>query len=201
LAGSPEAIWQLQPVYNKLATAEGNLFIPRSGARPGYILTPELLTAWEPGDLRRAAWVDSVVNNGVSYVFPYKYKEASNNPPNGEYEIVLRLAELYLIRAEARVEQGNTAGAAADLNIVRARTGLPPTTATDPAVLLTTILHERQIEFFAEWGHRWLDLKRTGEAGAVLGAEKSGWQATDQLYPIPANELTENPTLVQNPGY
>ena len=200
LATSPEAIWQLQPVYNNLATAEGNLFIPRSGAKPGYTLTPELLASWEPGDLRRAAWTDSVVSPAV-YVYPYKYKEASNNPPNSEYEIVLRLAEMYLIRAEARAEQGNTAGAAADLNIVRQRAGLPPTTATDPAVLLAAILHERQIEFFAEWGHRWLDLKRTGAVTSVLSAEKSHWDVTDALYPIPANELTENPKLVQNPGY
>ena len=200
LANSPEAIWQLQPVYGNIATAEGNLFIPRSGARPGYILTPELLAAWEPGDLRRAAWTDSVVN-GVTYFYPYKYKEASNNPPNSEYEIVLRLAEMYLIRAEAQAEQGNTVGGAADLNIVRQRAGLPPITATDPAVLLTAILHERQIEFFAECGHRWLDLKRTGAVTAVLGAEKSRWEPMDALYPIPANELSENPTLVQNPGY
>ena len=108
---------------------------------------------------------------------------------------------MYLIRAEARAEQGNTAGAAADLNIVRQRAGLPPTTATDPAVLLAAILHERQIEFFAEWGHRWLDLKRTGAVTSVLSAEKSHWDVTDALYPIPANELTENPKLVQNPGY
>jgi starch-binding outer membrane protein, SusD/RagB family len=201
LAGSPEAIWQLQPVYGNLATAEGNLFIPRSGAKPGYVLTSELLANWEPGDLRRVDWTDSVVVNDEVYYYPYKYKEASNNPPNSEYDIVLRLAEMYLIRAEARAQQGNTAGAAADLNIVRQRAGLPPTAATDEAGLLRAILHERQTELFAEWGHRWLDLKRTGEAGAVLGAEKLGWQATDELYPIPANELTENPTLVQNPGY
>ena len=200
LAASPEAIWQLQPVYANLATAEGNLFIPRSGGKPGYILTPGLLASWEPGDLRRLDWTDSVVNEIVD-VYPYKYKEASNNPPNGEYEIVLRLAEMYLIRAEARARQGNTVEAAADLNIVRQRAGLAPTAATDAAGLLTAILHERQIEFFAEWGHRWLDLKRTGEASTVLGAEKAGWNVTDELYPIPANELTENPTLVQNPGY
>ena len=200
LASSPEAIWQLQPVYGNLATAEGNLFIPRNGAKPGYSLTPELLASWEPGDLRRAAWTDSVVNE-AAYVYPYKYKEASNNPPNSEYEIVLRLAEMYLIRAEARVRQGNTVGAAGDLNIVRQRAGLAPTVATDEASLLTAILHEWQIEFFAEWGHRWLDLKRTGEATMVLGAEKPGWDSTAALYPIPANELTENPTLVQNPGY
>jgi hypothetical protein len=66
---------------------------------------------------------------------------------------------------------------------------------------LAAILHERQVELVAEWGHRWLDLKRVGMADAVFGSEKPGWVGTDTLYPIPAAELTANPKLVQNPGY
>jgi starch-binding outer membrane protein, SusD/RagB family len=201
LASSPEAIWQLQPVYDTLATAEGNLFIPKVGAKPAYVLTDDLQGSWEAGDQRRLSWTDSVVFGGAVYVYPYKYKQASDNPPNTEYDMVLRLAEMYLVRAEARAEQGNTAGAEADLNVVRQRAGLAPTDATDVAGLLTAIMHERQVELFAEWGHRWLDLRRTGQVMAVLGAEKPGWLATDTLYPIPANELIENPQLVQNPGY
>jgi hypothetical protein len=84
---------------------------------------------------------------------------------------------------------------------VRARAGLAPTTAGDVGSLLAAILHERQVELVAEWGHRWLDLKRMGMANAVLGGEKPGWVGTDTLYPIPAAELTANPRLVQNPGY
>jgi hypothetical protein len=115
--------------------------------------------------------------------------------------MVIRLAEVYLIQAEARAQQGNIGGAQGDLNLVRARAGLGPTTANDVGSLLTAILHERQVELVAEWGHRWLDLKRTGMADAVLGSEKPGWVGYDTLYPIPAQQLTANPALVQNPGY
>ncbi len=66
------------------------------------------------------------------------------------------------------------------------------------------ILHERQVEFFAEWGHRWLDLKRTDSINAVLGREKPQYWAADghdALWPIPSTEIVNNPTLTQNPGY
>jgi hypothetical protein len=66
---------------------------------------------------------------------------------------------------------------------------------------LASITHERQTELFCEWGHRWLDLKRTGQAGAVLAPIKSQWTPDAQLYPIPQQELTVDPNLTQNPGY
>jgi hypothetical protein len=201
LASSREAIWQLQPVNSSLTTVEAGLFIPRFGAKPGYTLTSEWLNAVEAGDLRRVYWTDSVVINHAVFIYPYKYKLASLSTVDTEYNMVLRLAELYLIRAEARVRQGDVTGGANDLNVVRLRAGLPAVTAGDKGSLLAAILHERQIELVAEFGHRWLDLKRLGLADAVLAPEKPGWVGTDTLYPIPAQELTDNPMLVQNPGY
>lgn len=200
-SGSREAIWQLQPVNSTLTTAEAAAFVPRPGFRPAYMLTGEWLAAVEPGDLRRKYWTDSVQVGPTRYYNPYKYKLTALSPVDTEYNMVLRLAEVYLIRAEARAEQENIAGAQADLDTVRARAGLPPTTAEDMPGLLTAILHERQVELVAEWGHRWLDLKRMGLADAVLGSEKPGWVGTDTLYPIPAGELAANPGLYQNPGY
>ncbi len=72
--------------------------------------------------------------------------------------------------------------------------------------LLSAIQHERQVELFTEWGHRWLDLKRTNTIDAIMTdatLEKGGsWQPTDQLYyPIPLSELQRNPKLIQNQGY
>jgi starch-binding outer membrane protein, SusD/RagB family len=201
LATSAEAIWQLQPVYDSMATAEGYLFIPRNGARPTYTLTSWLQDSWEPGDQRRTYWTDSVGTGSMAAVYPYKYKYAYNDPPNAEYNMVLRLAEVYLIRAEAQAQQGNIAGAAADLNTIRARAGLPMTNASTQAGMLAAILHERQVELFSEWGHRWLDLRRMGQADAVLGLEKPGWTGTDTLYPIPGPQLANNPNLTQNAGY
>jgi hypothetical protein len=201
LATSAEAIWQLQPVYDSMATAEGFLFIPVNGARPAYILTSWLQDSWEAGDQRRTYWTDSVGAGPLAAVYPYKYKYAFNDPPNAEYNMVVRLAEVYLIRAEAAAQQGNVGGAAADLNKIRKRAGLPATGASTPTALLAAILHERQVELFSEWGHRWLDLRRTGQADVVLGLEKPGWTGTDTLYPIPGQQMANNPNLTQNAGY
>jgi hypothetical protein len=68
--------------------------------------------------------------------------------------------------------------------------------------LLLAVEQERKVELFAEWGHRWFDLKRTGRSSAVLGAVKgANWQATDTLYPIPADAIKTNVNLEQNEGY
>ena len=123
------------------------------------------------------------------------------DPAWPEYDMALRLGEVYLIRAEARLSLGDLAGAAADLNVVRSRANLPAVTATDSAGLMTALRHERQVELMVEWGLRWLDLKRMGIADAVLGAEKPTWVSTAVLWPIPATELVNNPALVQNKGY
>lgn len=83
------------------------------------------------------------------------------------------------------------------------RAGLSNTIASDKASLLQAIEQENRVEFFAEWGHRWSDLKRTGRADAVLGPLKgTNWQLTDVLYPLPLREITLNPNLKpQNSGY
>ena len=120
---------------------------------------------------------------------------------NTENYMVLRLAEQYLIRAEARAEQGEIPGARADLDTIRSRAGLPPTIANSTNSLLSAIHQESRVEFFAEWGHRWFDLKRSGLAMAILGTEKPEWQGTDTLYPLPLSQLQSNTFLTQNPGY
>ena len=204
-----EAIWQLQPVNTGWNTEDARAFIiPTSGLndfRNPVYLSNNLLNSFEIGDQRKSNWVDSVTISGTTYKFPYKYKSRTQNNPVTEYLVVLRLAEQYLIRAEARANQTNIAGAQADLNVIRVRAALDPTTANDKSSLLTAIFHERQVELFTEWGHRWFDLNRTNTVDAVMTPitnQKGGtWQTTDKLYPIPLSELQKNPKLVQNPGY
>jgi hypothetical protein len=109
---------------------------------------------------------------------------------------VIRIAELYLIRAEARAQQNNLAGAIVDLNIIRARAGVPATTATTQAAILQAIEDENSVEFPFE-AHRWFDLVRTGRAGSVLGLNnKNYW-----LFPIPYSDILSDPDVTQNPGY
>lgn len=199
LAESKEAIWQLQPVIPGNNTNEGAFFI-LNAAPSNVSLTNALVDAFEPNDARRTAWVDSIISSGVTYYYPYKYKVQSSSILT-EYSMVMRLAEQYLIRAEAKAMNNDLPGAAADINIIRHRAGLQNTTASSQAALLLAIEQERRVELFTEWGHRWLDLKRTGRAGAVLGPIKALWKPTAVLYPIPQAEINGNNKIVQNAGY
>jgi hypothetical protein len=206
LANSPEAIWQLPPVIQYVDTYAATIFL-LTGA-PNFQQTTAmdsfLVNAFEPGDLRLSSWVGADTTGGVIYYYPYKYKVAYSTLVK-EYLMVMRLAEQYLIRAEAKTRQGDLMGAAADLNQLRSRAGLPATTATTQAQLLTAIAHERQVELFTEFGDRWFDLKRTGSLDSVMPLvepHKGGvWNSYDSLFPIPASEIQLNPNLTQNPGY
>jgi hypothetical protein len=124
--------------------------------------------------------------------------------------MVLRLGEQYLIRAEAEAELNDPGDAATDLNVIRKRAGLPPTTAANQSDLLTAILKERRVELFSEWGHRWFDLCRTGNAPAVMAtpgnvcqAKGGVWNADNHqlLWPIPQQDIKADAKLSQNPGY
>jgi len=204
LANSTEAIWQLKPMGDVMNTNEGFLFILLGD--PAYVsLSTSLLNAFEPGDTRRLKWVNSFNDGTNTYYYPFKYKIQYGNTPFNEYSMVLRLSEQYLIRAEARAMQSNTAGAQADLNIIRARAGLLGTAAVSLPDLIAAILRERRVELFSEWGHRWLDLKRTGIIDAVMDSAdnwKGGsWQTYQQLYPIPQMDIAADKNIKQNSGY
>lgn len=208
LANSQEAIWQISPIGGGgtvTNTNEGNLFIidPFFSFFASLKLNQELINSYTDNDKRLMNWVD--YNEEKDAYFPVKYKiDYSTSFPIKEYSMVLRLAEQYLIRAEARARQDNLSGAIADLDIIRTRAGLSPIQETQPnisqAMLLDLIMEERRKELFTEWGHRWLDLKRTEKASIVLG-NKPYWEPTDVLYPIPSVERMKDSNLSQNDGY
>jgi hypothetical protein len=203
LDGSSEAIWQLPAKTSYYEVQEAYNFSPQYGAAPQFLVSKCLLNAFEPGDLRMKDWLEQVVVNGDTLYYPYKYKNVQSGSPTTEDYMILRLTEQYLIRAEASAELGNGAAALTDLNKVRARAGLGASTANaaSQTAVLNAIMHERQVELFTEWGHRWYDLKRTGQAGTVLGAEKTGWTADAALYPVPIGQLQTDVNLTQNPGF
>ena len=202
LSTSTEAILQLK--QNNIsalgnATPEGYAITNR------FTLNEQLVNSFEAADKRKAAWIKLSDDE----FFPAKYKIGSTNPYDSplEYYMVMRLAELYLIRAEASIlfSASNTGDAIADLNVLRKRanaTLLP--TDLSPEEVITAIGKERQLELFAEWGHRWFDLKRTGKASAVLSVlnYKMPWDGDHQLlYPIPLDDIRDNNNLKQNSGY
>lgn len=201
LKNSSETIWQLMAVLPKFNSYTGG-FIQPVGTPNLISLAPQLLVNFLPADNRVTAWTKNVTVGAQSYTYPYKFKVGQNAASITEYTMVFRLAEQYLIRAEARARQNKLDEAKSDLNAIRNRAGLPNTTALSQAELLSAIGLERNLELFAEFGDRWLDLKRTGNADLVMPVIKgSNWSAHDQLYPIPQNEIIRNPNLIQNPGY
>jgi starch-binding outer membrane protein, SusD/RagB family len=205
---SPEAIWQIKPIslIEKVGTTEAQVFL---GTLPVYI-RPSLIEAFEVDDARRQ-WVGEMTDDGVEFFYiPLKYRYVIMDylqPEYGlEYHIEFRLAEQYLIRAEARAHLDDLDGAIADLDAIRARAGLPALAemgiSWTRATVLERVMQERRIELFSE-GHRWFDLIRTSQAEAVLGSiEEKLWNPTDVLFPVPQAEIDKNRNLEpQNDGY
>ena len=201
---SPEIIWQLSPA---ISGANGYpkeaFFFEPTRAIQNNVLTTTLLSAFEAGDKRQISWLRSYNTGTTTIHCPFKYKQAtSSTTPLSEYSVVFRLAEQYLIRAEARVQLNDFQGALADINSIRTRAGLPKSAAADKEGLMTAVEQEKRIEFFTEGGHRWLDLKRWNKATSVLSPVKPEWNEYDVLYPIPQLEMNRNLYLKpQNNGY
>lgn len=123
--------------------------------------------------------------------------------------IILRLADIILIKAEALNNTGNTADAIPLVNAIRARVNLAPLTVSSQSDVALAILHERRLEFAGQ-GHRWSDLRRFGADYTVtlmnnftdyLGNKLYTMNANNLLYAIPIAELNSNPAIEQNPGY
>ena len=195
---------------------------PRSYSGPKYYgggygfnpVTPQLVAAMK-GDPRypyTIANIDSLTKaNGTSYNESYqgtgyyieKYAPKTANIvttgltdlnwPNDYIEI--RLADTYLMEAEALINAGGDANRAGLLlNAVRARVKLPAIAPT-----LANIYNERRLELATE-GHRWFDLVRTGQAGTAL-AFKGFKTGTNEILPIPLTETLNGTQIKQNPNY
>ncbi|MDL2145070.1 RagB/SusD family nutrient uptake outer membrane protein [Flavobacterium tructae] len=202
LKESTTTIWQYAPRSATRNTDDGTTFIFNSGPPLAVALTNDLINAFESGDKRKLKWIRSIVKGTSTWYHAYKYKKMGTNTPQTEFTIVLRLAEMYLIRAEARARQGELNTAREDLNKIRNTAGLENTTAISQEEILQAILRERRVEFFTEFAHRFMDLKRFGALDKELTEKKASWQSTDRLLPIPQRELNLNPNLEpQNTGY
>jgi hypothetical protein len=206
---SREVIFQLKQI--NISPIRGNA-TPEGFSMTGRYLTPMLMSAFEAGDNRKTAWTRTIASDPYTPAgfSPAKYKINSTNFTfegyRSEYYVVMRLAEMYLIRAEANMlrSAGNKNAVIDDLNAIRARAGLNGLsyTLTDQQVT-DAIAQERRIELFAEWGHRWLDLKRTNKATQVLSEVfyKQPWSQHQLLYPVPPDEIHLDNNLSQNTGY
>lgn len=225
----------------------GNEFFGPRGANQtpgsGYgfnIPEPDFVSGYEAGDTRRAATViepgyvfsDNKTQSPSATGSPFGYncrkwfigKVNTNIWDSGLNIPVLRLAEIYLIRAEAVGPTGGPNGGLESLNMVRRRAfGLPlgtpsakDVTTPDPNAFQQAVIRERKYELAFEFD-RWFDLKRLNGtqmglipvmtnqaaylAGLGKGINRGVPSARNLVLPIPQSELDANPGLVQNPGY
>jgi len=193
-ANTSESVFELY--YNTTVTnEEASQWQPSGNGGVGWVVPTSsivslLLDPTVGGN--RSALIETVVSQGVTSYFGNLYYRTAGTDP----AYLIRISELYLIRAEAEAETGDLTDATTDLNAIRTRAGIAPTTATTQSDLLLAIENENRVEFAFE-DHRWYDLVRTGRAQAVLGLT-----STDQLLlPVPYSQLQVDPNLTQNPGY
>ena len=142
--------------------------------------------------------VGSAGSNGNGKI-PFTYGDLGVNTI-----IYFRLAELYLIFAEAEVRRGGDLSAALDkLNDIRSRAGMPLKTLSDAATLLNDIREEKMLELFSETGESLYDLVRYHKLGDINASEVKGTLTSENkmILPLPRVAMSGNDQLVQNPGY
>lgn len=199
-----EAIFQLDRFNGEPLNLLDYFTAASPTSSPRSVCSTSLVAAFENNDLRKSNWLYPIVYLGQSFSTAYKFRVKSIAVAS-ELETPLRLAEQYLIRAEAFAMQGNFSGAIADINLIRLKhgglsTALPTPTNQQNAIDL--IFHERRVELFTEGAHRWFDLKRTGKVNTVMQNEKPNtWTSKAEFYPIPLADVQRNPNLKQNTGY
>jgi hypothetical protein len=144
---------------------------------------------------------DDRINEVTDDSFTAKFNNAFANV------VVVRLAEIYLIRAEARALKPapDLTGAADDINIVRHRALLEDTEAATADDLLDAVKYERRAELGFE-GFRLFDLKRYKETTYSIDGDGNHvdpfpWNSPKLVFPIPKRERDANPLLTQNEGY
>jgi len=155
--------------------------IPGTAGRSDCKIKNDHLNRYEAGDTRKFF----VLSGGSNYT--QKHLDRFGDVP------VVRLAELYLTRAECNFRSNTTIGAAPldDVNAIRVRAGLSPLAA----VTLDNITKERALELAFE-GHNLHEAKRLQRS-----VGKFEWNSPKLIMPIPQREMDVNKNLVQNEGY
>ena len=155
--------------------------MPGTAGRSDCKVRTAHISQYEAGDKR-----NYFVLSGGSY-YSMKHLDRFGDVP------VIRLAEMYLTRAEANFRNTTSVGATplADVNIIRARAGLAPLTTVN----LAAIVKERTLELAFE-GHNLHDVKRLQTAVGTFA-----WNSPKLIMPIPQREMDVNKKLVQNTGY
>ncbi|WP_353197023.1 RagB/SusD family nutrient uptake outer membrane protein [Parapedobacter defluvii] len=201
---SQESIFEVVYTTVDASTYWRSWLSTEDGGNQTYVPEASLITDLrdpEKGGTRKAVLKESTAQPGLYTVQLYGKKDGTSSL------FVLRIAEQYLIRAEARAKKAtpDLEGAAGDIRAVQSRaevsslfTATPSTTQSD---VLLAIENERRLELAFE-GHRFTDLVRTGRVADVLGGYNPLLRESYQwVFPIPASSVEKDPGLEQNPGF
>jgi hypothetical protein len=194
---SKESIFELQ-----FSTSDKNAhyyqwLTSAKGGRHEWAPTEAIVTLLNDptvGGTRKALVKDESTATNPKFYVGYLYWRTTGDDP----AYILRIAEQYLIRAEARAKKAtpDLVGALSDLNAVRTRATVATLSGLSQSDLILAIEKENRVEFAFE-AHYWFDLVRTKRANAVLGVtDTRKW-----IFPIPYNDLQADKDLVQNPSY
>lgn len=200
---NPESIFELNVLSADWSSVDGvnnsmaSITTSNASANAQFAVggSPELIAAYETGDIRRTLWV----NNAGRWESRKWNGEKSSFLENIQ---LIRRSEVLLIAAEASAQLGDNTAAQGFVNTLRAQRGLAATALTGTA-LLDLIINERRVELAFE-GHRFFDLKRLGRnivKPASLGIADVPYTDYRILGNIPNAEITFNSLLQQNPNY
>jgi hypothetical protein len=179
------------------------------GGSAVFVPSTKFKSTFETGDLR-IPYIYDVSQATVRAIWKYLGKGVSDesSTPSKNNIVLIRLADIMLLRAEALNKLGGTANkteALSLLNTIRKRAGIPEFASEAEAItkygdLENAILHERSVELCFE-GHRWFDLVRTGKAISTMKPVNGLTDERNLVWPILQLNMDKNPNLVQNEFY
>ncbi|OFY88379.1 MAG: carbohydrate-binding protein SusD, partial [Bacteroidetes bacterium RIFOXYA12_FULL_40_10] len=204
---SNESIFEVG--YNDTQT-NGLRVLYAIGSDAHYTPSNKFMASFEPGDLRRSYIYDETQADPKA-MWKYLGKGVSDQiaTPSKQNIILIRLADIMLLKAEALAKLGGSANISAALSLlvpIRTRAGLSPALLTEAQAISmygsveNAILHERSIELCFE-GHRWFDLVRTGKAISTMQPINGLSNEKNLVWPISTNTIDKNPNIVQNEFY
>ncbi|ABG57841.1 RagB/SusD domain-containing protein [Cytophaga hutchinsonii ATCC 33406] len=200
ITASDESIFELEFSPQNPSTIRAQMQHPTNNGTYRYAPTDAFVEILRTPAIAggRRALIDSATQKGITQWFGNLYYRSTATDP----AYILRIAEMYLIRAEARAHTGDLSGSLDDLNEIRKRADVPLSASATEEDLLLDIENERRLEFFLE-PHRWFDLVRTGRAKVVLEGLSSATKVDswENVFPIPNLQIQLDKNLIQNPGY
>lgn len=198
---TPESIFELEYSASNPSAIRAQMQHPTNGGTYRYAPNDKFVQLLNNATISggRSALINKVTQGSTTIWFGDLYYRLPATDP----AYIFRIAEMYLIRAEARAQLTKLTLAVDDLNKVRDRAGVANSTATTQDDILQAIENERRVEFAFE-AHRWFDLARTKRAKTVLEALDANIKVEDYelVFPIPVTQIQlDKENLQQNDGY